>query len=78
MTEHNGGKGPNSPFMTHCHREIYDAQWDIILDDEFLAAYTHGIAVQYGDRVWRHFYPRIFTYSADYWEKCIFTCYEVG
>ena len=63
--------------MTHCHRKIYDTQWDIILD-EFLAAYTHSIAVQCGDGVWRHFYPWIFTYSADYQEKCIFTCYEVG
>ena len=57
MTEHNSGKGPNSPFMTHCHREIYDAQWDIILDDEFLVAYAHGIAVQCGDGVWCRFYP---------------------
>lgn len=55
--------------MTHCHREIYDAQWDIILDDEFLAAYAHGIVVQCCDGVWRRFYPRIFTYSADYREK---------
>lgn len=56
--------------MTHCHREIYDAQWDIILDAEFLVAYAHGIVVLCCDGVWRRFYPRIFTYSADYREKC--------
>lgn len=64
-----GGKGPNSAFMAHCHREIYHAQWEIILDDEFLEAYTHGIVIDCCDGIRRRFYPRIFTYSADYREK---------
>ncbi|OBZ70781.1 hypothetical protein A0H81_09000, partial [Grifola frondosa] len=66
-----GGKGPNQPFLTHCHREMLHAQWSILLDDEFLEAYRHGIVIDCCDGVRRRFYPRIFTYSADYPEKII-------
>ena len=64
-----GGKGPNDAFMTHCHRELLHAQWRILLDDEFLEAYKHGIAITCCDGIGRHFYPRFFTYSANYPEK---------
>jgi Plavaka transposase len=64
-----GGKGPDSTFMAHCHREMYHAQWTIILDDEFLEAYRHGVVITCLDGIKRRFYPRIFTYSADYPEK---------
>lgn len=56
-------------FMGHCNREMYHAQWSVILDDEFLGAYKHGMVVQCCDGNSRRFYPRIFTYSADYKEK---------
>jgi len=55
--------------MTHCRREIYDAQWDILLDDDFLYAYEHGMVINCFDAIRRRFYPRIFIYSADYKEK---------
>jgi hypothetical protein len=55
--------------MTHCHRELYHAQWSIILDDEFLKAYEHGMVIEYHDNKHYRFYPRIFTHSADYKEK---------
>lgn len=55
--------------MAHCHREVYNAQWTIILNDEFLEAYAHGLALDCCDGVSRRFYPRIFTHSADYREK---------
>jgi len=63
-----GGKGPNSAFMGHCRWEIYHAQWSIILDNDFLKAYSHRMAVKCGDRIWCRFYLHIFTYSADYKE----------
>jgi hypothetical protein len=69
VMEHLGGKGPNSAFMAHCHREIYHTQWAIILDDEFLEAYEHGIVIKCCNGIQRRFYPHIFTYSADYKEK---------
>jgi hypothetical protein len=43
--------------------------WHLLLDDEFLEAYKHGIILECADGVLRHVYPRIFTYSADYPEK---------
>ena len=67
--DHIGGKGPKQAFMAHCHREVYHAQWAIILDEEFLEAYEHGIVIDCCDGIRRRFYPRIFTYSADYPEK---------
>jgi hypothetical protein len=55
--------------MAHCNRELYQQQWSILLDDEFLHAYAHGIAIDGGDGIRRRVYPRIFAYSADYPEK---------
>jgi hypothetical protein len=46
---HTGGKGPTSALMTHCHRELLHAQWRIILDDEFMDAYEHGVIIQCAD-----------------------------
>lgn len=59
----------NREFFTHCHREFTHEQWRILLDDEFLDAYENGIVVECPDGIKRRFYPRIFTYSADYPEK---------
>ncbi|KAG2055217.1 hypothetical protein BDR06DRAFT_982075 [Suillus hirtellus] len=56
---------------THCHRELFQSQWRVLLDAEFLQAYEHGIVILCCDGVKRRFYPRIFTYSADYPEKVL-------
>jgi hypothetical protein len=69
--EHMGGKGVNSNLMAHCRREAFHAQWEILLDDEFIEAFKHGIVVKCCDGITRRFYPRIFTYSADYPEKYV-------
>jgi hypothetical protein len=45
------------------------AVWELLLDDEFLHAYTYGIVIMCRDGIERRVYPRIFTYSADYPEK---------
>ena len=57
--------------MTHCRRELLHAQWNVLLDDDFLMAYIHGIVVDCCDTVTRRFHPRFFTYSADYKEKSV-------
>ncbi|TFK20306.1 hypothetical protein FA15DRAFT_600030 [Coprinopsis marcescibilis] len=70
--QHTGQFWPTSRFqkiVTHCNRELFQAQWDILLDKEFIEAYQHGIVVRWYDGVERRFYPRIFSYSADYPEK---------
>ena len=46
-------------------------QWKILLDDEFLEAYKHGIVIECCDGIKRRFYPRILTYSTDYPEKYV-------
>lgn len=68
-SQHAGNKAPSKHFMTHCRRELLHAQWSILLDDEFLEAYEHGIVIECLDGIKRRFYPRILTYSADYPEK---------
>ena len=55
--------------MAHCHREAFHAQWEVLLDDDLIEAHEHGIVIQCCDGILRQFYPRIFTYSADYPEK---------
>jgi hypothetical protein len=55
--------------MAHCRREALHAQWEVLLDDEFIDAYMHGVVIKCCDGITRRFYPRIFIYSADYPEK---------
>lgn len=65
------GKCPSDVLFTHCRRELFHAQWKILLDDEFIEAYHHGLVINCCDGFQRRFYPRIFTYSADYPEKYV-------
>lgn len=55
--------------FTHCRKELIHEVWRVLLDDEFLEAYKHGIVLKCADGILRRVYPRIFTYSADYPEK---------
>lgn len=69
--ERTGGKGPSVALLTHCNRELFQEQWRILLDSDFLQAYETGMIVVCGDGIRRRFFPRIFTYSADYPEKLV-------
>ena len=69
VMEHAGDKCPSEAFFTHCRRELFHEQWRTLLDEHFLHAYEHGIVITCCDGITRRFYPRIFTYSADYPEK---------
>ena len=55
--------------ITHLRREIMQAIWTLLLDDEFMDAYINGIVLEFSDGIMRRWYPRFFTYSADYPEK---------
>ncbi|KAI0057240.1 hypothetical protein BV25DRAFT_1812761 [Artomyces pyxidatus] len=57
--------------ITHCRRELFQGGWEIMLDDEFVHAYRHGMIVDCIDGIRRRIYPRIFVYSADYPEKVL-------
>ncbi|KAI0667060.1 hypothetical protein C8Q78DRAFT_1140637 [Trametes maxima] len=67
----NGGKSASAQLITHCRRELFHAQWECLLDEEFVYAYEHGIIIDCMDGIRRRIYPRIFTYSADYPEKML-------
>ncbi|KAG6908713.1 hypothetical protein DXG01_003558, partial [Tephrocybe rancida] len=70
-TRWTGGKKVSAEFTAFCNREFAHEQWRMLLDDEFLLAYEHGLVLDWiGDGQRRRFYPRILTYSADYPEKC--------
>lgn len=64
-----GKKNVGDPLSTFLNRELFQAQWRILLDDDFVHAYKHGITVTCFDNVRRRFYPRIMTYAADYPER---------
>jgi hypothetical protein len=63
------GKHATGPMLTHIRREIAQAVWKVILDDEFMHAYVHGFPEELMDGITRLGFPRFLTYSADYPEK---------
>jgi hypothetical protein len=65
-------KSGMAALQTHCRRELFHKCWNILLDADFLHAYRHGIVLKCPDGIFRRVFPRIFTYSADYPEKCPF------
>ena len=58
--------------FAHLKRELVQKVWELLLDEEFMDAYEHGLVITCADGVTRLFYPRFFTYSADYLEKLVF------
>ncbi|KAH6881005.1 hypothetical protein BKA70DRAFT_1342256 [Coprinopsis sp. MPI-PUGE-AT-0042] len=70
LRQRNGGKVPPKELLSHCSREMFHAQWNILLGDpELLKAMETGIVLASSDGLQRRFFPVIFTYSADYPEK---------
>ncbi|KIJ62074.1 hypothetical protein HYDPIDRAFT_30625 [Hydnomerulius pinastri MD-312] len=67
--EHSGSKLPGNTFFTHCHCELFHAQWQEVLDDDFVQAYEHGMALTCCDGIQWRLFSRIFIYSADYPEN---------
>ena len=47
------------------------AIWRLLLDDDFVDTYTDGILIECADGIVRRFFPRLFSYSADYPEKYV-------
>lgn len=63
------GKAPVKILLTHLRRELFHGTWEVVLDDDFVEIYHHGVVVLCADGVIRRLYPRIYIYSADYPEK---------
>jgi hypothetical protein len=58
-----------APTMTHLKRELIHAIYELLLDEELMHAYEHGIVVKCADGITCRIFPRFFTYAADYPEK---------
>ena len=67
-----------SAIITHCHCELMQQVWKVIQDDDFKKVYEHGFVVECLDGIFKWFYPWIFTYSADYPEKCVLNSLHVA
>ncbi|PPQ78449.1 hypothetical protein CVT24_001579 [Panaeolus cyanescens] len=65
---------PSVEILTHLRRELFQAVWRLLLDEEFMDAYENGIVLEFPDGIFRRVFPRFFTYSADYPEKVLLTC----
>ena len=66
------GKAATAAMLTYLRRELVQAVWMLLLDDEFMHAYIHGFLFQLADGILRVLFPRFMTYSADYPEKYVF------
>ena len=64
---------PSGAFFSHIAREVFHAQWSILLDEDLVRAMKNGERVLCPDGKPRLFFPRVFTYSADYPEKGVFS-----
>ncbi|KAJ2920454.1 hypothetical protein H1R20_g16640, partial [Candolleomyces eurysporus] len=71
LKEKNEGKVPSDALITHCNREVFHKQWSSLLDGELISAMQSGIILTCVDGRRRRFFPRIFTYSAEYPEKSL-------
>ncbi|KAF6761428.1 hypothetical protein DFP72DRAFT_1062420 [Ephemerocybe angulata] len=67
----NEGKIPTDALLAHCARELFHKQWSILLDEDLIGAMRDGVLLLCPDEESRLFFPRIFTYSADYPEKIL-------
>jgi hypothetical protein len=65
------GSPANAEVLTFLKRELVHGIWSLLLTDDFVNAYVFGIVVLCADGVTRRLFPRFFTYSADYPEKCV-------
>ncbi|PIL33276.1 hypothetical protein GSI_04726 [Ganoderma sinense ZZ0214-1] len=65
------GRTPSEDILKFCKRDLFQQIWLLLLDDDFMHAYEHGILLMCGDGVLRRIFPRVFTYSADYPEKVL-------
>ncbi|KAF8227656.1 hypothetical protein L208DRAFT_1295463, partial [Tricholoma matsutake] len=67
----NFGTTASQATLTHLKWELMHAMWELILNEEFMEAYKHGIMIKCPDGILWQFYPQLFMYSADYPEKVL-------
>ncbi|KAJ3716383.1 hypothetical protein C8R42DRAFT_697896 [Lentinula raphanica] len=68
------GRELGDDVMRFLHRELFQSIWFLLLDTEFMEAYTNGILVLCADGIVRLVFPRFHSYSADYPERILIVC----
>ena len=58
-----------SEMLTHLCRELMQEVWLILMDDDFMHAYIHGLELNFIEDDLYVFFPRFLTDSKDYPEK---------
>ncbi|KZV88625.1 hypothetical protein EXIGLDRAFT_751594 [Exidia glandulosa HHB12029] len=64
-------KSVKKKILTQIRRDLMHGCWKQILDKDFCRAYKEGFVVTCQDGVARRFFPRFYTYTADYPEKML-------
>ena len=72
MRKQHYGEPASAEMLTHLRRELMQAIWALILDDDLKDAYVNGIPLKFSDGVIRRLFIRFFIYGADYPEKYVF------
>ena len=70
LTERNKGVLPSKELVKYCSKVLFHQQWSILLDKQLVDAMKDGLVMGGPDGERHCFYPRVFTYSADYPERC--------
>ena len=55
--------------LKHLRRDLFHAVWAVLIDDEFIHAYVHGLVLKLFDHISRIGFLRFFIYAMDYPEK---------
>ncbi len=63
------GEAPSAAIVRVLKRDLMQKLWLLLVDDDFMKAYKHGVLVECGDGIVRRLFPRILSYLADYPEK---------
>ncbi|THU88480.1 hypothetical protein K435DRAFT_679706, partial [Dendrothele bispora CBS 962.96] len=74
---HEFGVYPNKEVFKFLKREIMQAVWNLLLDEELLNAYIHGLLLVCTDKLLQRLYPQFFSHSADYLERILMVCMKV-
>jgi len=74
VMNNSGGNTLSGALMTHCHPEILHAQWQVLLNEDFINACQHGVVITWCNGVKHCFYSHIFTYSADFVDRVLIAC----
>jgi hypothetical protein len=59
----------SAQLFTHVWHEFIQAVWALLLDENVITAYKHGIVIKCADGITQCVYLHLFTYSTDYPEK---------